>query len=266
MHSVVQPSRLTTPAAVVAAMVLLASPLGVESMAWGTLAGAGLIVLLQLAAVWAQCFTHGPWEAMRQLEASGCMGSGDAAVQAHVNALRPLLLAMMDRHEEAYAAGRESLASLPSTQPFADSVLSNAMAHIVSVMGEQHEAHRLLGLPAARDALRRVADGDLTEVPASEAVFTQNVAAIREHLVTTRGIPLSDADLRQRSVSPSGLSLLGLVRHLTEVEYGNASHGLVRWAPWRLVERTPWSHLVRSALPRPRMSDRPVSTTRQESR
>ena len=38
----------------------------------------------QLAAVWAQCFTHGPWEAMRQLEASGCMGSGDAAVRAHV--------------------------------------------------------------------------------------------------------------------------------------------------------------------------------------
>ena len=37
-------------------------------------------------------------------------------------------------------------------------------------------------------------------------------------------------------------------------------------AVWRLVERTPWSHLVRSALPRPRMSDRPVSTTRQESR
>ena len=109
--------------------------------------------LLQLAAVWAQCFTHGPWEAMRQLEASGCMGSGDAAVQAHVNALRPLLLAMMDRHEEAYAAGRESLASLPSTQPFADSVLSNAMAHIVSVMGEQHEAHRLL------DAARRTQHG-----------------------------------------------------------------------------------------------------------
>ena len=25
---------------------------------------------------------------------------------------------------------------------------------------------------------------------------------------------------------------------LSEVEHGNASHGLVRWAPWRLVERT----------------------------
>ena len=35
------------------------------------------------------------------------------------------------------------------------------------------------------------------EVPASEAVFNQNVAAIREHLVTTRGIPLDERDLEQ---------------------------------------------------------------------
>ena len=109
--------------------------------------------LLQLVHIWAQCFTHGPWQAMRQLEDSGCMDSPDPAVRAHVNALRPLLLAMMDRHEDAYAAGRESLASLPSSQPFADSVLSNAMAHVVSVMGEQHEAHRLL------DAARRTQHG-----------------------------------------------------------------------------------------------------------
>ncbi|KGN42062.1 aldose 1-epimerase family protein [Knoellia aerolata] len=31
---------------------------------------------------------------------------------------------------------------------------------------------------------------------------------------------------------------------LTEVEHGNASHGLVRWAPWRLVERTDTSLTV----------------------
>ena len=32
--------------------------------------------------------------------------------------------------------------------------------------------------------------------------------------------PLSDADLKRRAVATSNLSLLGLVRHLTEVEYG----------------------------------------------
>ncbi|MBI5256599.1 MAG: helix-turn-helix transcriptional regulator [Burkholderiales bacterium] len=109
--------------------------------------------LLQVVAVWAQCFTHGPWQAMQRLEASGCAASDDPAVQAHVNALTPLLLAMMDRHQEAADAGRASLARLPSCRPFADSVLSNAMAHVVSVMGQQHEAHRLL------DAARRSQSG-----------------------------------------------------------------------------------------------------------
>src|SRR5918993_448399 len=51
--------------------------------------------------------------------------------------------------------------------------------------------------PSGLTAASSVADlfAAYAEVPASEAVFTQNVAAIREHLVTTRGIPLSDADL-----------------------------------------------------------------------
>lgn len=100
--------------------------------------------LLQVIAVWAHCFTHGPWGAMQQLETSGVLRSREPAVLAHVNALQPMLLAMMDQHQQAYAAGRQSLDRLPSGRPFPDSVLSNAMAHIVSVMGEQHEAHRLL--------------------------------------------------------------------------------------------------------------------------
>lgn len=35
---------------------------------------------------------------------------------------------------------------------------------------------------------------------------------------------------------------------LTEVDLGNASHGLVRWAPWRLLERTPSSITVAHRL------------------
>ena len=110
---------------------------------------------LQVVAVWAECFTHGPWRALQRLEASGCIGSTDPVVQAHVNALQPLLEAMMDRAESACAIGRESLARLPSERAFADSALANAMAHIVSVMGEPHEAHRLL------DAARRTQAGSI---------------------------------------------------------------------------------------------------------
>ncbi|GGB81772.1 galactose mutarotase [Knoellia flava TL1] len=49
---------------------------------------------------------------------------------------------------------------------------------------------------------------------------------------------------------------------LTEVEYGNASHGLVRWAPWRLVARTDSSLTVAHRLfPQPGWDWHLASTT-----
>jgi LuxR family maltose regulon positive regulatory protein len=105
--------------------------------------------LLQMVSLWASLFTRGPWDTMAQLEASGCGALQDAAVQAHVNALRPMLLAMTDRTDEALQLGRRQLARLPTHQPFADAVLANAMAHLMSTMGDSAPARRLL------DAARR---------------------------------------------------------------------------------------------------------------
>jgi LuxR family maltose regulon positive regulatory protein len=99
---------------------------------------------LQAVKVWALCFGHGPWKASALLDASNLKTSRDPRVLAHMLALRPLLLAMMDRYEDAYAIGRESLSQLPTGVPFADTVLANAMTTIVSVMGEFDEARRLL--------------------------------------------------------------------------------------------------------------------------
>jgi LuxR family transcriptional regulator, maltose regulon positive regulatory protein len=100
--------------------------------------------LLQVIAVWARAFTQGPWNAMDWLESSGCLDSTDAAVQAHVRALLPVVLGMMDRDDEAREAGLAGVARLPSGHAFADSVLLNAMAYIISVNGERREAHRFL--------------------------------------------------------------------------------------------------------------------------
>jgi LuxR family maltose regulon positive regulatory protein len=104
---------------------------------------------LQPIALWATCFTHGPWEAMQMLEQSGCIDSEIPEVRASAHTLVPLLLAMQDRHDEAYEIGRTSLARMPTGLAFADSVLLNAMAHILAVRGDQREAQRLL------DAARR---------------------------------------------------------------------------------------------------------------
>lgn len=105
--------------------------------------------LLQVINIWSVCLTRGPWEAMTLLEQAGLDMTEDPRVLAHVLALRPMILAMMDRKEEAYAVGREALARLPLGHAFADSVLSNEMAYVFSVMGEYQQSHRLL------DAARR---------------------------------------------------------------------------------------------------------------
>ena len=110
--------------------------------------------MLQVVSLWACTLTRGPWVAMDLLQQSDCAHSTDPAVRAHVDALQPMLLAMMDRVEDANTIGREHLARVPTGQPFADGVLCNAMAHVLGVMGEPEQAQRLL------DAARRGQQGD----------------------------------------------------------------------------------------------------------
>ncbi|WP_325170223.1 LuxR C-terminal-related transcriptional regulator [Noviherbaspirillum pedocola] len=100
--------------------------------------------LLQVIQVWALCFTRGPREAMSMLERSSCSTSSDPRILAHVLALRPLMLAIMDRNEEAYEVGWEALARLPEADAFTAGALSNEMAYICAVMGDYQTAHRLL--------------------------------------------------------------------------------------------------------------------------
>ncbi|WP_288251512.1 LuxR C-terminal-related transcriptional regulator [uncultured Hydrogenophaga sp.] len=100
--------------------------------------------LLSMAKVWAVCLTRGPWEAMPLLDRSG-WSEDDPLVAPHVLALRPVLLAMMDRYEAAHQQGLSNLPALPTGHAFADSVLANTMAYVFLVMGQYRESHRLLG-------------------------------------------------------------------------------------------------------------------------
>jgi len=110
--------------------------------------------LLEAQSVWATIFTHGPWQAAEELERSGCIVSKDPQVAAHVSALKPLILAMQDRYDEARAVGPASLARLPTSDAFADSVLCNTMGGVFTITGEDREARRMID-----DARRLHGDG-----------------------------------------------------------------------------------------------------------
>jgi LuxR family maltose regulon positive regulatory protein len=110
--------------------------------------------LLQVVRIWALCFTRGPWDALELLERSGCADSTDPNVVTHVLAVRPMLLAMMDRNEEAFKLGSAALSRLPVAKPFPDSVLANEMAYVFAIMGQYHESHKLLDVARRSQAAR----------------------------------------------------------------------------------------------------------------
>ena len=105
---------------------------------------------LQPIALWATCFTHGPWDAMRDAS------SNRAALDSHHRRgarQRPRAGAAAAGHAgpaRRSLRGRPPEPGAPAHRPaLADSVLLNAMAHILAVRGDPHEARRML--EAARE-------------------------------------------------------------------------------------------------------------------
>jgi LuxR family maltose regulon positive regulatory protein len=148
--------------------------------------------VMTLIHAWALCFTRGPAEAMALLEASGRQGD-DPETLAHATAMRPVLLAMMDRHEEAYEVGRKSVLLIPTGKTFADSVLANSMATIVSVMGQDDEARKLL---------------DIARRTQSEAVgaFNMMYSEAAEGIIDLREGRIQQANARFRAAATHEIS------------------------------------------------------------
>jgi len=100
--------------------------------------------ILQALQVWATCMTRGPSEARLLMDELQIATHTDPAVQRHVRTLHPLLLSMMDHHEQAYDAGMPGIAALQGELSFADTALLNAMANAAAVLGRYQDARRWL--------------------------------------------------------------------------------------------------------------------------
>jgi LuxR family maltose regulon positive regulatory protein len=137
--------------------------------------------MLQAVAVWAALFTQGATVAAAELERSGLGASEAPEVAAHINAQAPLLCALQERYEEARAVGSAGLARLPTCNPFADSVLRNAMAHVFMVLGEQRKAQELI------DDARR-----------TDSIFNRMYAESVEGMIDLQGGRLREATARFR--------------------------------------------------------------------
>lgn len=124
---------------------------------------------LQAIRIWAVTFTRGPWEAMDLLNRSDLLETTDPAVRPHVLALRPTLLGMMDRFDEAVEVGRECLGDWPTGLALADMMLANTMANAFAVQGRHAESRRLL------ETARRTQSAD---VSAFNLMYSETIEAI----------------------------------------------------------------------------------------
>ena len=99
---------------------------------------------LQVVHVWAIAFTRGAAEAMAQLNEYELDAPSESQVHLHGMALRPMLLSMLDRHEEAYHIASENIHTLPAEQTFPHAILRTSLAYVALVVGNYREAQDLL--------------------------------------------------------------------------------------------------------------------------
>lgn len=115
---------------------------------------------LQVVHIWALAFTSGSSEAMpvlakyEALESAGLGGGGDSSacdeqsVDGHLalnaTALRPMLLSMLDRHDEAREVALLGMERVSHEHCFPHAILRTSLAYVTLVMGEPAQAQTLL--------------------------------------------------------------------------------------------------------------------------
>jgi LuxR family maltose regulon positive regulatory protein len=99
---------------------------------------------LRAVHAWSMIFTRGPREAMLLLEAMERASIADSDTVAHLLALRPVMLHMMDLCEAAWSVGTENLKHLPPGRSYPRNVLNNVTANTALTLGKHAQAFALL--------------------------------------------------------------------------------------------------------------------------
>lgn len=99
---------------------------------------------LRLIHAWALSFTRGGQEAMQLLDRIEQQEPLREDLQAHALALRPMLLTMLDRFDDAYSSAQSALDRVTPQQAFPFSILRTSHANLLMIMGKYAQARELL--------------------------------------------------------------------------------------------------------------------------
>ena len=163
---------------------------------------------LRLVHTWALSFTRGGQEALQMLERIEAQDSLPESLQAHALALRPMLLTMVDRFDDAYTAAQSAVDRVNSDHAFPFSILRTSLANLHMVMGKYSNAREVLDRSHARQG-------------ASSGPFMTIFAQCVEG-----AIDLLHGRLRQATARFKHSAAVGSQRALTDTN-GNAMAGIL---------------------------------------
>ncbi len=98
---------------------------------------------LKLIYAWCVTFTRGPEEALRLIAGLDVASLPEESATS-LSALRPMLLAMTDRIEEAHRLGLENLVRISPAARFARAMLCQALAQTSIILGAHEDARRFI--------------------------------------------------------------------------------------------------------------------------
>lgn len=144
--------------------------------------------MLQIVHAWAVCLARGPRDATPLLDRLEAYGHTDPALRAHQLAMKPLLMVLTDRTDEAMALVEPLLEAIPSSVSFVRGFLEVVLANLAMIAGRYYEALRLVDAARSRQpehsssfnfALSEAAEGavDLTQGRLRRAIARLRLAA-----------------------------------------------------------------------------------------
>jgi LuxR family maltose regulon positive regulatory protein len=144
--------------------------------------------LLQAIHAWSVCLARGPRAAAPLMAPLEAQARDDPVARAHCQALRPLLMVLSDRTDEALATAAPLLETLPPWASFARGFTQVVLANLSMIAGRYPEALRLVDAARSRQpahvsnfnfALSEAAEGavDLTQGRLQKAIARLRLAA-----------------------------------------------------------------------------------------
>ncbi len=100
--------------------------------------------VLQIVHMWAVAFTRGAAEAMELLTKYENDDHAEESMVAHIVALRPMLLSILDRNDLAYSVASQTVAAIADKYVFPQAIFHTSYAYVALVMGHYPLAQQLL--------------------------------------------------------------------------------------------------------------------------